>query len=160
MPSLGEFRAEGFTCFIELRQHLLPLLDETGLGVEFALPDVGFALHQRVFAFGGVVISFVQSRASFRQLALPHVEFFTASGDRALLLTEFRDSGIQLLVAALTLLPCPVVHVARFPNHLPQSFDIDAFGFRFISDLRPLQTFLLRNGQRMFVFGSDRLFRL
>ena len=95
LPFFSELRAEGFTCFIELRQHLLPLLDKAALGVDLALADVGLPIQERPLPLGGFAIPLVQSGALFRQLAFPRVELFAASGDRLLLLTEFRGSGIR-----------------------------------------------------------------
>ena len=105
LPLLGKLSAEFFTCFIELRQHLLPLLDEATLGIDFALVDVGLPIQERPLPLGGFANPLVQSGAFFRQLLLPRVESFAASGERLLLLIKLRGSGIKLLVAALTSLP-------------------------------------------------------
>ena len=158
LPFVGELRPEYFTCIDELRQHLLPLLDEAALGVDLTLADVGLPNQERLFPIGGFAIPLVQGGTFFRKLALARVEFLAASVDRLLPLIKFRGSGIQLLVAALIFLLCRPEQVASSPNRLPQRLDIGTFGFRIRSNRWQVESFLLRNGQRLFVFGLDQLF--
>ena len=95
LPFFSELRAEGFTCFIELRQHLLPLLDKAALGVDLALADVGLPIQERPLPLGGFAIPLVQSGALFRQLAFPRVEMRPV----------FRNGRIAAYTMSITHLP-------------------------------------------------------